>query len=166
MRTEASSRRASADTLSSKYGIQMMSKRVIAPLVLGTVFLLNSSGWGRDWKPYQATKNGDIYYLDPESIEKLPDAIVRVWVKTERTEFGGGDFKKHVQEVTSGKKEKVTGEILQLIDIHCSWKTFRVVNLAVFDKNKELNEYYSDPSEWSVIPSGSVTEFLCEEVCK
>ena len=144
----------------------MMSKTMIVLLVLGIVILLNTSGWGRDWKAYQAAKNGDIYYLDPETIEKLPDGIVRVWVKTERTEVGGGDFKKHVQEVISGKKEKVTGEILQLMDIHCSRKTFRVVNLAVFDKNKEVNEYYSDPSEWSVIPSASVTDFLSKEICK
>jgi hypothetical protein len=144
----------------------MMARAMIALLVLGTLILLNSSGWGREWKAYQAAQNGDIYYLDPDTVEKLPDGIVRVWVKTERTEFRGGNFEKHVQEVTSGKKEKVTGEILQLMDIRCSRKTFRVVNLAVFDEDKEVNEYYSDPSEWSVIPSGSVTEFLSKEVCK
>ena len=143
-----------------------MAKIMIGLFVLGAVILLNSEGWGRDWKAYQAAKNGDIYYLDPETIEKLPDDIVRVWVKTERTEFGGGDFKKHVQEVTSGKKEKVTGEILQVIDINCSRKTFRVVNLAVYDKNKEIKEYYSDPSEWNVIPAESVTNVLSREVCK
>lgn len=139
---------------------------MIGLLVLGIAILLNSEGWGWDWKAYQAAKNGDIYYLDPETIEKLPDDIVRVWIKTERAEFRGGDFKKHVEEVTSGRKEKVTGEILQLIDINCSRKTFRVVNLAVFDKNKEIKEYYSDPSEWNVIPAESVTNFLSKEVCK
>ena len=139
---------------------------MIGLLVLGVAILLNSEGWGWDWKAYQAAKNGDIYYLDPETIEKLPDDIVRVWIKTERAEFRGGDFKKHVEEVTSGRKEKVTGEILQLIDINCSRKTFRVVNLAVFDKNKEIKEYYSDPSEWNVIPAESVTNFLSKEVCK
>ena len=143
-----------------------MAKTMIGLLVLGIAILLNSEGWGWDWKAYQAAKNGDIYYLDPETIEKLPDDIVRVWIKTERAEFRGGDFKKHVEEVTSGRKEKVTGEILQLIDINCSRKTFRVVNLAVFDKNKEIKEYYSDPSEWNVIPAESVTNFLSKEVCK
>lgn len=143
-----------------------MAKTMIGLLVLGIAILLNSVAWGWDWKAYQAAKNGDIYYLDPETIEKLPDDIVRVWVKTERTEFRRGDFKKHVEEVTSGRKEKVTGEILQLIDINCSRKTFRVVNLAVFDKNKEVKEYYSDPSEWNVIPAESVTNFLSKEVCK
>ena len=138
---------------------------MIGLLVLGIAILLNSEGWGWDWKAYQAAKNGDIYYLDPETIEKLPDDIVRVWIKTERTEFRGGDFKKHVEEVTSGRKEKVTGEILQLIDINCSRKTFRVVNLAVFDKNKEIKEYYSDPSEWNVIAAESVTIVLYREVC-
>ena len=49
---------------------QVLSSRVI---VIGLLTLLSSEGWGKDWKPYQATKNGDIYYFDSESIEKLPE---------------------------------------------------------------------------------------------
>jgi hypothetical protein len=143
-----------------------MTSRTIALLILCSVFLSNSEGWGKEWKAFQAAKNGDIYYFDPESIEKPGDDVVRVWIKIERTEFGGGNFKKNVDEAVSGKKDKVTGEILQLVDINCSEKTFRVINLAVFDKNKEVKEYYSDPSEWNVIPPGSVTEFLLKDLCK
>ena len=143
-----------------------MTRRTI--LVLTLLFLIswNSEGWSREWKAFQATRGGDIYYFDPESVERPEEGVARIWVKTERTAFEGGDFKKNVDEVVSGKKDKVTGEILQLIDIRCSEKTFRVVNLAVFDRNKEIKEYYSDPSEWNAIPSESVMIFLCREVCK
>ena len=143
-----------------------MAKCVLLFLVLSFMTLWNSEGWGKEWKAFQATRNGDIYYFDPEGIEKPSEGVVRVWIKTERTEFSGGDFKKNVDEVVSGKKDKVIGEILQLVDIRCSEKTFRVINLAVFDKNKDVKEYYSDPSGWNVIPSESVLNFLREEVCK
>ena len=143
-----------------------MAKHILVFIVLGLLTLWNSEGWGKEWKAFQATRNGDIYYFDSESIEEPGEGMVRVWIKTEKTEFGGGDFKKNVEEVVSGDKGKVIGEILQLVDIRCSEKTFRVINLAVFDKNKDVKEYYSDPSEWNVIPSESVLNFLHGEVCK
>ncbi len=142
-----------------------MPKQMVLFLIFASLFLWNSEGWGREWKAFQATRSGDIYYYDPESIEKTEEGMLRVWMKTERTEFDGGEFRKNVDEVVSGKKDKVTGEILQLVDIDCSKKRFRVVNLAVFDKNKDIKEYYSDPSEWNAIPSESVINVLRQEVC-
>ena len=142
-----------------------MAKHILVFIALGFLTLWNSEGWGKEWKAFQATRNGDIYYFDSESIEKPGEGMVRVWIKTERTEFSGGDFKKNVDEVVSGKKDKVIGEILQLVDIRCSEKTFRVINLAVYDKNKDVKEYYSEPSEWNVISPESVLNFLHREVC-
>lgn len=129
-------------------------------------FLFCAVGWGKDWRPYQATKSGDIYSYDPESIEKLPDSRVKIWVRTEKTEFKGGNLKDHVDEIIGGKKDKVTGEIIQLIEIDCSSNRYRIVNLAVYDKNKDIKEYYSDPSEWESIVSESVTHYLYKEICK
>ena len=142
-----------------------MVSRAVRLLAL-SVILLSAEGWSREWNAFQATRSGDIYYFDPESVEKPGEGVVRVWGKIERTAFEGGDFKKNVEEVVSGKKDKVTGEILQLVEIRCSENTFRVINLVVFDKNKEIKEYYSDPSEWNAIPSESVMNFLRREVCK
>jgi hypothetical protein len=142
-----------------------MVRRTILFLTV-SLLLLSSEGWGREWNAFQATRSGDIYYFDPESLEKPGEGVVRVWVKIERTAFEGGDFKKNVEEVVAGKKDKVTGEILQLVDIRCSEKTFRVINLIVFDQNKEIKEYYSDPSEWNAISSESVMNFLSREVCQ
>jgi len=135
-------------------------------IVIGFLTLLSSEGWGKDWKPYQATRNGDIYYFDSESIEKLPGGLIKVWTRTEKTEFLGGDLFKHVDEVTSGAKDKVVGEIIQLLEINCPGRQFRVINLAVYDKLKDIKEYYTDPSEWEGIAPGSVTNFLHEEVCR
>jgi len=142
-----------------------MMRRTILFLTFSLI-LLSSEGWSREWTAFQATRSGDIYYFDPESVEKPGEGLVRAWTKIERTAFEGGDFKKNVEEVVSGKKEKVTGEILQLVEIRCPEKTFRVINLVVFDKDKEIKEYYSDPSEWNAIPSESVMNFLRLEVCK
>jgi hypothetical protein len=135
-------------------------------IVIGFLTLLSSEGWGKDWKPYQATKYGDIYYFDSESIEKLPEGVIRVWTKTEKTEFIGGDLVKHVDEVTSGGKDKVIGEIIQLLEINCSSKQFRVINLAVYDKNRDIKEYYNEPSEWDGIAPESVTNSLQKEICR
>lgn len=143
-----------------------MAKRTILFLVVVPLILWSSEGWSREWKAFQATRSGDIYYFDPESVESPGESVVRVWVRTERTEFVGGDFRKNVDEVVSGKKDKVIGEILQLVEIRCSEKTFRVINLAVFDKGMDIKEYYSEPSEWNRIPPESVTNFLRQEVCK
>ena len=91
---------------------------------------------------------------------------MKVWTRTEKTEFSGGDLIKHVDEVTSGKKDKVIGEIIQLLEINCPGKQFRVINLAVYDKNKDIKEYYNDPSEWEGIAPESVTNFLQQELCR
>src|SRR4030067_2062523 len=143
----------------------MRVKGMVVLSVLGLIILWHSEGRGREWKPVLSTKQGDICFFDPESIENLPEGVIRVWVKTEKTDFIGGNLKKHVDEVTSGKKDKITGEIIQLIDINCSMKTFRVINLVVYDKNKEIKEYYNDPSEWDRIASKSVINYLSKAVC-
>ena len=144
-----------------------MSHRSFRKIALiGLLILMGSEGWGKDWNPYQATKNGDIFYFDPESVETFPEGRVKVWVKTEKTEFRGENFKKHIDDVISGKKESVTGEIIQLLEIDCPGQKFRVINLAVYDKNRDIKEYYNDPSEWDVITPESVTHFLQQELCK
>jgi len=135
-------------------------------IVIGLLTLLSSEGWGKDWKPYQATQKGDIYYFDSESVEKLPGGVMKVWTRTEKTEFLGGDLLKHVDEVTSGKKDKVIAEIIHLLEINCSNKTFRVINLTVYGKNKDIKEYYNEPSEWERIAPESVTNSLHEEICR
>jgi len=144
-----------------------MSVKLATAIVMASILIfITGEGWGRDWKPYQATKEGDIYYFDLESLEKLPDNIIQVWVKTEKTEFDGGNLKRHVTEVTGGRKDKVISEIIQVLEINCSSKTFRIINLAVYDKDKNIKEYFNDPSEWNPISSKSVTNYLYREVCK
>jgi hypothetical protein len=144
----------------------MSAKWLVFFVILGLTIIMRREGWSTDWRPYQATRSGDIYYFDPESIEKLPGGVARVWVKMEKTEVGGDDLGTHVNEVISGRKDMVKGEIIQLLEINCSSKKFRVINLAVYDSNNDIKEYYSDPSEWQPIPLKSVTNDLHQKVCK
>jgi hypothetical protein len=129
------------------------------------VFLLQTEGWGEDWKAYQATKKGDIYSFDSDSIEPAKEGRIKVWVKVEKTEFDGTDLKGHVNEIQSGNKSKVTGEVIQLLEIDCPQRTFRIINLAVYSKNRDIQEYYSEPSDWEVIHPDSVTQELFRVVC-
>ena len=144
----------------------MPHRSLLTFTLIGFLILTGSEARGKDWKPYQATKNGDIFYFDPDSLETLPEGRVKVWVKIEKTEFRGDDLKKHVENVIAGKTDSVTGEIIQFLEIDCPDKKFRIINLAVYDKNKDIKEYYNDPSDWEAIAPQSVTHFLQQEVCK
>ena len=141
-------------------------KRRTLILALGIFFLIRTPGWGEEWQAYQATKKGDIYYFDKASIETSREGQVKVWVRVEKTDFDGSDLKKHVDEIQSGNKTKVTGEVLQLLEIDCRMRTFRIVNLAVYNKARDIQEYYSDPSEWETIHPESVTHDLFGLVCQ
>ena len=136
-----------------------------AILWIGILFLHQTQGWGEDWKAYQATRKGNIYYFDQGSIEPSKEGRVKVWVKVEKTDFDGSDLKGHVSEIQAGNKTKVTGEVIQLLEIDCPLRTFRIINLAVYNKNRDIQEYYSDPSEWEVIHPDSVTQDLFRVVC-
>ncbi len=140
-----------------------LRKILLSSLFFFVLLVVASAG---EWKPYQATRDGDIYYFDRESVERLPDGPIRVWVKIEKTDPHGGDFKKHVDEIISGNKSKVTGEVLQLLEINCSQGIFRVINLVEYDKNRDIKQYFNVPSEWNKIPPESVTNFLVKEICK
>ncbi len=145
-----------------------MIRSPLKAILLCVVFwgLLLAGASAGEWKPYQATREGDIYYFDRESIERLPEGILRVWVRMEKTDYQGGDLKKYVDEIVSGKKGKVTGEVVQLLEINCPKGMFRVINLVEYDRNRDIKRYFNVPSEWNKIPPESVTNFLSKEVCR
>ncbi len=127
--------------------------------------LLVGQVYAETWRPYQATREGAVYFYDSDSIEHSPGDLLRVWVKVQNTLYRGEDVKKHADEILSGKREKITGEIVQLLEIDCSKKMFRVINLVVYDENREIKEYFNIPSEWNPIPPGSVTHSLRNQIC-
>ena len=54
------------------------------------VFLLQTEGWGEDWKAYQATKKGDIYSFDSDSIEPAKEGRIKPGDIIVMTAFGSG----------------------------------------------------------------------------
>ncbi len=97
---------------------KLSAKLLMLLAVCGFTFIVNGEGWSKDWRLFQATRSGNIYYFDPESIEKLPGGVVQIWVKMEETEIAGDDLRKHVNEVISGRKDRIKGEVIKLLEMN------------------------------------------------
>jgi hypothetical protein len=126
---------------------------------------------GAEWKLFQTTSAGNIYYYDTISIERLQNGILRVWVRIiETTGFSKADLKKlkdpkKAIEVIKEAQKKSTGEWKQLFEINCSEGLFRVFSATLYDTNGNLKENYELPSEWTHIPQNSVTNYLAGILC-
>jgi len=125
---------------------------------------------GAEWKLFQATLVGNIYYYDSTSIKRFPNDI-RVWVKIIETT---GLSKEDVKELKDPKKamgvikkarEKSTSEWKQLFEINCSARMVRVLSATLYDTNGMIKEDYEIPSEWVHIAPNSVTNYLAEILC-
>jgi hypothetical protein len=124
-----------------------------------------------DWKLFQATSVGNIYYYDSMSVKRSQNDILRVWVKIiETTGFSKEELeklkdpKKAVKVVKEAQK-KSTGEWMQLFEINCSAKMVRVLAATLYDTNGIIKEDYEIPSEWVHIAQNSVTNYLAEALC-
>jgi hypothetical protein len=127
---------------------------------------------GAEWKLFQASSVGKIYYYDPPSVKRVPNDILRVWVKIIETK---GFSKEDLGELKDPKKangvikeaqEKSTGEWKQLFEINCSAKMVRVLSATLYDTKGIIKEDYEIPSEWVHIPQNSVTNNLTEILCR
>jgi len=127
---------------------------------------------GAEWKLFQATSVGNIYYYDPTSIKRFPNDILWVWVKIIETKaFSKEDLKelkdpKKANEVIKEAQKKSTGEWKQLFEINCSAKMVRVLSATLYDTKGIIKEDYEIPSEWVSIAQNSVTNYLTEILCR
>ena len=126
---------------------------------------------GAEWKLFQTTSAGNIYYYDATSIKRFPNDILRVWVRIiETTGFSQADLeklkdpKKAIAVVKEAQK-KSTGEWKQLFEINCSRRMVRVLSATSYDMNGNIKENYELPSEWTRIPQNSVTNYLAKILC-
>jgi len=126
---------------------------------------------GAEWKLFQATSVGNIYYYDSTSIKRFPNDILWVWVKIIETT---GLSKEDVKELKDPKKamgvikkarEKSTSEWKQRFEINCSARMVRVLSATLYDTNGVIKEDYELPSEWVHIAPNSVTNYLAEILC-
>jgi len=124
-----------------------------------------------EWKLFQTTSVGNIYYYDSTSIKRFPNGIIWVWVRIIETT---GLSKEEVEELKDPKKamgiikkarERSTGEWKQLFEIYCLTRMVRVLSATLYDTNGVIKEDYEIPSEWVYIAPNSVTNYLAENLC-
>jgi hypothetical protein len=126
---------------------------------------------GAEWKLFQATSVGNIYYYDPTSVKRFPNDILWVWVKIIETKgFSKEDLEelkdpKKAIEVIKEAQEKSTSEWKQQFEINCSARMVRVLSATLYDTNGIIKEEYEIPSEWAHIAQNSVTNYLTEILC-
>ncbi len=143
---------------------------LIGPLMLLFVFGFNKTE-GAEWKLFQATSVGDIYYYDPTNIKRFPNDTVWVWVKiVGTTGFSKGELKelKDPQKGTEVIKEarrRLTSQWKQLFEINCSARMVRVLSATLYDSKGIIKEDYEIPSDWVPIAPDSVTNYLTKILC-
>ena len=126
---------------------------------------------GAEWKLFQTSSVGNIYYYDPTSVKRYSNDILWVWVRIiETTGFSKKDLEqlkdsKKAIEVIKKAQEKSTGEWKQVFEINCSARMFRVLSATLYDTNGNIKEDYEIPSEWVHIPQNSVTNYLTKILC-
>ncbi len=124
-----------------------------------------------EWKLFQTSSVGNIYYYDPTSVKRFPNNILWVWVRIiETTGFSRKDLEqlkdsKKAIEVIKRAQEKSTGEWKQVFEINCSARMVRVLSATLYDTNGNIKEDYEIPSEWVHIPQNSVTNYLTKILC-
>ncbi len=126
---------------------------------------------GAEWKLFEATPTGDIYYYDSTNIKHFPNGIVWVWARIiETTGFSEEKLKelkdpKIAKEAIKEAQEKSTGEWKDLFEIHCPAGIVRILSATSYDTRGNIREDDEIPSEWVNISPNSVTNYLTRIVC-
>ncbi len=125
-----------------------------------------------EWKLFQATSAGNIYYYDPTSVKHFSNDIFRVWVRIIETQ---GFSKRELEGLKDPKKgmgvvkkaeRRSTGEWKQLFEIDCTGRMIRVLSATLYDTKGITKEDYEIPSDWVQIAPDSVTNYLSEILCR
>jgi len=126
---------------------------------------------GAEWKLFQASPTGNIYYYDPTEVKRFSNNFLWVWVRIiETAGLSKGDLKGlqdpgSTADVIEKAKEKSTGEWKQLFEINCSEGMARVLSAILYNRDGSIKDEYKLPSEWVSIPPDSVTNHLKKMIC-
>ncbi len=130
-------------------------------VVIGFVFFSSTKGWGADWKSFGRNATADFYY-DTESITHPSKDVLRVSVKRLYTEKGVSDL-----VGVLGAKFKTVRHSVDLYEIHCVDRKFRLLSSVVYSTDEEILESfnYQEPT-WKVIVPESIIDTLYKTLCK
>ncbi len=127
---------------------------------------------GAEWRLFQATSKGNIYYFDTANIKNFPNGLVWVWIKLiETKEFSEEELKglkdpKIAKDIIKKKtQEKSREEWKQLFEINCSARMVRTLSATLYNTDGNIKEDYELPSEWVYISPDSVTNSLTKMIC-
>jgi hypothetical protein len=126
---------------------------------------------GAEWKLFQATSTGNIYYYDSTNIKRFTNNFLWVWVRIIETvglseeDLKGLKDPERAVDVIEKAQEKSTGEWKQLFEINCLERKVRILSATLYNNNGSIKDEYEIPSEWVHIPPGSVTNYLSKIVC-
>jgi len=126
---------------------------------------------GAEWKLFQATSTGGIYYYDSTNVKRLANNFLWVWVRIVETVGLSKEDSKALKnpekavDVIKKAQEKSTGEWKQLFEINCSEGMVRILSATLYNNYGSIKDEYQLPSEWVHIPPDSVTNYLSKIVC-
>lgn len=127
---------------------------------------------GEEWKLFQATRTGNVYYYDPTNVKRFTNNFLWVWVRIIETsglskeDLKGLEDPERTVDVTGKAEGKSTGEWKQLFEINCSEGRVRVLSATLFNRDGSIKDEYILPSEWAPIPPDSVTNHLRKIICR
>lgn len=145
----------------------------VLAVLLAILILPSASGAteGARWELIGKSSSGTLWYIDTETLSRLPGDIVSVWLKTlpekTDTDFSEGEediglILKKIQARNFGDYEYTEG----LWELDCSKAASRLLYFAAFDRQEKIITSSLTPdAAWSQIVHGSVSETMHETLC-
>jgi surface-adhesin protein E len=138
-------------SLSSKLGVFVG--------IIGLVLAGHTEGWGVDWKYYGTNEDGSYFY-ETESMTRLPNNLIRVWVQSSYSEKSISHW---VRE--GGKGFQDLDFSLILLELNCVERSVRYLRIVFYSKKGKVFQPMEN-DEWHFIAPDSMTEALHKEICK
>lgn len=145
--------------------------RTVAMGILLLSFYGFNHAEGAEWKLFQATQAGHIYYFDSTSVKHFPNGLIWVWVKIIETmgfteeELKGLKDAKRSKDIVKRAQGRPRGEWEQLFEINCSARMARTLTATLYHTDGSIKEDYELPSEWVYVSPESVTHHLIKIIC-
>jgi len=140
-----------------------MRKRngVILAVIGCIVFFFCMELWGADWKVIGRDVQDSICEIDVASISRLPNNIVRVWLKITYSQEG-------ITEVVTNYgptfKDLFYSKIFTEID--CAESKYRILGSTYYSSDDGVIHNDNSFSDWHFITPNSMARATFKEVCK